>query len=521
MIPPAWSLFPPLTVIILAFLYRKMNFAFLAGIIVAALMSTSGSLSQSALLALKRLQETALTVDNLYLYGFLILIGTLVIAFNRTGSITDLANLAAERLHTKVQAETTAIIFSLVLFIDDYLSILTVGHVIQPVIQRFGVPRVKLAYLIHSLAGVVVILAPLSSWVATISAQLYQSGVSLDETTKPFILADPFFIYLSTIPFLFYSFLTIASVLFIVRYQLSFGPMHDYEKKNTVIPGKKVHTQHPVAAILPVVVPIVTLVASMIIGILYSGNYWLFGGTHTLTQAIQSNNNPFCMMLSAAAAALITSLSMSILTKKLTLTKIPALFVDGGLLMKDAILMIFLSATLGTMLKSDVFTGNYLASLLLGSVPIALLPALFFVVSLICALATGSAWGTFSLMLSIVIPMLVAVTGEMHPVAPEALFILLPALGAVFSGAVCGDQISPISETTIMAATSCGTTPLEHTRTQIPYALPALCWTIIGFIIAGYTVHLGSALSATYALIVALSGCIITLKVLNKRRSDI
>ncbi len=176
--------------------------------------------------------------------------------------------------------------------------------------------------------------------------------------------------------------------------------------------------------------------------------------------------------------------------------------------MKEAIFMVFLSSTLALMLKGDICTGQYLASLFIDSVSLWLLPALFFGVSLICALATGSAWGTFSLMLSIAVPMVIGVLNASIPADPATIGLLFPVFGAIFSGAVCGDHISPMSETTIMASTSCGTPPIIHAYTQFPYAFPAIISSILAFLIAGYCITNGYSMSVIPALGVAIICCI-------------
>ena len=496
-----------------------MNSAFLAGIIAAAFIASNGSPAQAIVLQLTRFKETLCNSDNLFLYGFLIAVGTLIILFNKTGSLHNLTTLAAKRLKNGRQVETASILFSFLLFVDDYLSILTTGHIIQPIAQRFGIPRVKVAYLIHSLAGTVVILAPISSWVATITAQLNQAGIHSIVDTTTTVIADPFFIYLKTVPYLFYSFITIAAAFFIVRKGISYGPMYAYEHEDTPLTQS---AQEPHFKDNPplwgIIIPFTVLLGMMFFGILYSGGFWLLGGNNSLIEALKNNANPFFIMFASAVAALCTGFFIGTYNKQCSVMHIPSIVFEGWHLMKGAIIMVFLSSTLAMMLKNDIFTGQYLASLFIGSVSLWLMPALFFIVSLMCALATGSAWGTFSLMLSIAIPMITTVLGVAIPAQPSMVSLLFPVLGAIFSGAVCGDHISPISETTIMAATSCGTSPLVHAYTQFPYALPVILSSLIAFLIAGYCTVQGSSYTIAYALIPAIFCCIVTMALFNRRK---
>ena len=395
------------------------------------------------------------------------------------------------------------------------MSILTTGHVIRSITDRFGIPREKIAFLIHSLAGSVVILVPISSWVAAITAQLSQAGVAPIGSKGAHIAADPFFIYLQTLPFMFYSFLIIGSVLFIVHKNISFGPMHACEqlahKDSTIAPQ---HEQS-VSKLIDLAIPLATLLLGMIVGLLYAGEFYIFGGNRSLVEALKHNDNPFLGMFTVGAIALAIGILLAIKRGTYSVSKLPRTILDGTHLMLGAILMIFFSSTLATMLKGDVMTGQYLADTLIGSVSTMLLPALFFIVSLICALVTGSAWGTFSLMLSIAVPMVASLFGTL-PVAPENAVLLLPVLGAIFSGAVCGDHISPISETTIMSAGSTDIQPFEHTYTQRPYALPAAICSLLAFVASGFLIQKSILLAIAAPLIGGLIVCCATLKMLSK-----
>lgn len=504
----AWSLLPPLTVLFIALTLRTMNLAFFSGVITAAYIASHGSIEQTLLISFNRLKSTATDYDNLFLYGFLILIGSLIVLFNKTGSLTKLTSIATARLKNGRQAQSASIVFSLLLFVDDYLSILTTGYVVQPIAQRFGIPRVKIAYLIHSLAGSVVILAPISSWVATITAQLGQAGINPLAEKASYIVADPFFIYLKTVPYMFYSFLTVISVFFIVRFSISYGPMREYEEKHLPLNTNNSGTKTDYSSLWGIILPFIVLLGTMFFGILYSGNFWLLGGSNNLIDALKSNTSPFFIMFLAALLALITEFIIGIFNKRCSLGDTPSIILGGWKLMKEAIFMVFLSSTLALMLKGDICTGQYLASLFIDSVSLWLLPALFFGVSLICALATGSAWGTFSLMLSIAVPMVIGVLNASIPADPATIGLLFPVFGAIFSGAVCGDHISPMSETTIMASTSCGTPPIIHAYTQFPYAFPAIISSILAFLIAGYCITNGYSMSVIPALGVAIICCI-------------
>jgi len=189
---------------------------------------------------------------------------------------------------------------------------------------------------------------------------------------------------------------------------------------------------------------------------------------------------------------------------------------EGFLLMRSSIIMIFLASVLGSFLRDDLHTGSYVAYLLLGTAPIYLIPVILFIVSLIITLTTGSAWGTFSLLIPIMTQMLVVFLHLDSSVALDQVFLLYPALGAILSGAACGNHISPFAETTIMTATSTGIQPLEHARTQFAYAIPVIISTFISFIIAGILCESNLWMSCLVSIVVGLGICIMLLILANR-----
>lgn len=510
------TLLPPAFVILGAIITRQIHPALLTGIAAASLIASKGAIFEAGSIGGHALWRTITDLDNLYLYAFLIAIGTLVSLFSVTGAATSFAHAVTQRIRTARQAQYSSLFVSLLLFIDDYLSILTTGYVMSPITDRFQIAREKLAFLVHSMAGPIVILAPVSSWVATIIAYLDQVGVSNTDNNKIRIAADPFFIFLKTIPFIFYSFLMIFSVWYIIRKNISFGPMTNYEKQATqnetssAAPQTKAYTSN-------LLLPLSVLVLGIVIGLPLAGGYWLFGGNHGLIEALKYNEHPFLVMLISAVFSVIVGFARCYQRNLIHFNQIPHIIYNGFELMISAITMVYLASTFSWLLANQVGTGQYLAYLFIGSVPLWLLPTMFFLVSLLCTIATGSAWGNFALMIPIAVPMIVALSELPIPIDPKALPLLLPALGAIFSGSVCGDHISPLSETTIMAATSSGCKPLTHSYTQLPLAIPAIISCTVAYILIGI---LGLYTSQTIALITVLVTsallCLILLRWLNK-----
>lgn len=490
-------LLPPVLVLIIALYSKQLIPALGIGIFSAGYIATGGYNPIQALFLIGSRIFTQITdLDNLYTYLFLILIGSLIILLNQTGGAGAFATLFTKHLRSKRMAETSSFLLSCTLFLDDYLSNLTVGHVMRPLTDTFFIPRAKLAFLVHSMTGPLVILAPLSSWAAMIVSQLENTGITAQYDANTKILVDPFYVYLKAIPFIFYSLFLIGSVIFIIRKRISFGPMKVHEdiahKEHNLFGGKTPpHTidiqsiQSTPGTLSDFLVPLSSLIITVIGGIAHSGGYYLCGGNATFIQAIKNNQQPFLVMAKASVITFCISVLYALLRNRINVRSIPTTLMQGTLLMLSPIIMVFLASTLGLLLKNDLRTGHYLATILIGNISITILPCMLYITSLIITIATGSAWGTIALMLPIAIPLITSMSGLALPITPEQLPILYPVLGAIFSGAVCGDHISPVSETTIMAASSAGCYPMDHVKTQFVYALPAIIYAFIAFIIAG------------------------------------
>jgi len=444
----------------------------------------------------------------------------MIVLFNRTGSINAFAQFITKHIRSARTIQSSSILISFALFIDDYLSILTTGFIMTPLTDRFGISRQKLAFLVHSLAGPVVILAPISSWVGAITMYMSEAGINANVHGAIHILDDPFFLYLKTIPFVFYSFLIIASIWYIVQYNVSYGPMHGYEKKQKqTTPDTFISQSSSNAHLSDLFAPILILIASTFIGLLYHGGYNLFGGKASFIQAIQQTTDLNLVLLLASLIAFISGIALSLIRKTVKIKEILSICQEGVQLMYSAVIMLLLTSIFGAMLKDNVLTGDYLASTLLACIPISLLPVMFFITTLIITLATGGAWAAIAISLPIAIPMLISLMQFTASTPASAIPILAPLLGAIFSGAVCGDNISPICGATIMTASSTGVTATEHAYTQFFYSLPALLCTALAFIMSGFLAHNYSPwVSALCPLIVSFILCITILRLINKNK---
>lgn len=521
LIYPWLSLIPPLIVVFAGFFLKDLTKALLLGIIIAIIIATNGSLGDFFPLFYTRIYEQISNSNNLYLYGFLFFIAFIVIIINRSTGPQAFVAAMSSRIRKASTVEYMSVFSSCALCIDDYLSILTVGHVLRGVTDHFNIPREKLAFFIHALAGSIVVLLPISSWVAAITGYLSQAGITTLQSDKTVFLIDPFFVYLRTIPFMFYSFIIFFSILFLIKKRIAYGSIGHLEKAPiSSSPHSSDYILNPNARVIDLFLPIGMIICSVFVSILYIGNCWIFGGTTSILESFKKNEDIFLILFIATLLSLIVTIVFGFIRKSLQIKTLPLIFREGYLLMKDAVVMVILASILGSLLKNDLMTGNYVAQLILHSIPLSLLPFIFFVTSLICTLATGAAWGTFAFMTAIAIPMLVPLFSLITPASSTDAPLLYPLLGAIFSGAICGDHISPFSETTIMAAKSTEISPFRHVSSQISYAIPAILGSAVSFFCVGFLITYSWKIQTAASLAIGLAISFGLMLILNTKNSD-
>jgi len=485
---------PPLLVVFTVFFTRRMLFSLLVGLIAGALIACDCNLIKAASLSIKRLFEsTGLanigSVDaiinnwNLLIFSFLICIGILITLLGYTGAAQAYAQLVRKRVKTKKQAEAASLLLSSIFFIDDYFSALTVGSVMRPVAALYKIHPVKLAFLTTAMATPLTILSPISSWVGEIMLQFRQVGIS--QTANSLVYADPFYIFVCSIPFITYALFMLISSWYIVLRSISYGPMKQYETV-TAANNPEGHTIHGKRAgsLFDFFLPIIILMATIFITLLATGNWTFFGGTATFLQALKNGSMSQALALGGIVGVFITFIFLY-MRKKIKSSQIGTICKNGFFLMYPSILMLICAWGLGSLLKNDLKTGLYIAHLLGTIIHVWILPLVCFALSALIATLIGSAWATIGLMLPIVVPMLVSLMGFEQMVLLEQLPLLLPVIGATLSGCILGTHISLIADNPIMAAASTGADHLEHIKTLFWYAFPAaissaLTYTIIG-----------------------------------------
>jgi Na+/H+ antiporter NhaC len=487
------SLLPALIVIIAIFITKKINQSLFVGILTAALIATDFYPILAGKLAFTRGLEV-FDLDTVLLYIFLFILGAIITLMAKTGGAYAFAHHIAEKKPSKKATEYYSMLISTLLSIDDYLSTLTVGYVMRPLTDHVRIPRAKLAFLVHAMADGLIMLVPISSWVTALTSTLSQAGIT-DTGSGIKISADPFLLYVQTIPFIFYGFLIVLCVAFLIKTQLAFGPMAHHESVaqsygnlygSKESPGETIQTEAHMDSLADLILPLSLLLGIILIGSLWMGDYFLFGGSHGFLDAIKNNTQQDRSIIMCIAGAFSFGLSwlFAAQRKKISKTSIPSLFIGSYKLMVPALILITLANILGKLLASDLQAGAYLANLLLGTLPLFILPLVLFLVALFLAAIT-SAFGSMMILIPIMVPTTIILSGTIAPTTLSAVPLLLPVLGAIFSGAICGNQISPMSDTTIMVSTSTGIEPAEHAKTQFPYALIAIVGSAISFFVAG------------------------------------
>ncbi|MGE0207323.1 MAG: Na+/H+ antiporter NhaC family protein, partial [Candidatus Babeliales bacterium] len=402
-----WAvLIPPVLVLICAIITHRVLPSLFLGIVSSALIVKNFNVINTVTFLAKNFWEQLYDASNLYTFAFLIVLGMLISLMSSAGGTAAYGDIIKNILKNARSAKFSSIILSILFMFDDFFSCLTVGCIMRPLTDGYKIPRAKLAFLIDSLAAPLVIIMPISTWIAMLLMQLDKSGISTNMHDSPLFIADPFVAYLHIIPFIFYSFITLFSVWFIVKHHISFGLMAQHEKiaqeTGNLFGGKtplKTTTKELTGkgALLDFIFPLASLVIGSFFAFLYSGNSTLFGGTNSFFETLKKADIFYAFFV-GSVLAFIASMLLMMLRKKIVLKDLKPITQEGLDLMVGSIQILFFAWTFSSILKNDLQTGQYLAHLLIGALPAWLLPAMFFVTSLLTAIATGSSWGTIAVM---------------------------------------------------------------------------------------------------------------------------
>ncbi len=487
-------LLPPLLVIVSVLLTRKMILSFLIGIIASALIVTDGSLYQALTLTANKLWvSTGLDVltkpqnffssMNLLIFLFLIMLGILIALLSQTGAAQAYVSVVQKYVKNRTAAQVASLILSLFFFIDDYFSALTVGSVMRPLAQLYNVHPVKLAFLTTAMATPITIISPISSWVGEIVLQLKQIGIG-PEGPQTIIAADPYFVFVSAIPYSIYALLLIVSTWYIVLRGISYGPMRKYDQAITSDNRQEIIQTN--ASLADFLLPLGILITGVFVMLLYTGDYFLFGGKNSFADAIK-NASPQQALFAGGLISLVCSVIYFYAKKRISSQSLGDCFKKGFNLMFPSIVMLVCAWALGNILKNDLKTGSYIAALVSSFINLKLFPLVCFLCAGFIAWMIGSAWATIALMFPIIIDMIQKLMHLEHNTPLELVPLIIPIVGATLSGCVTGTQLSIISDNPIMSAASTGADHLEHVKTMAWYVIPVAVATACAFTFLGIT----------------------------------
>ncbi len=482
-----WSLVPPIITIILALATKEVYMSLAIGIFIGVLMYTGFNIL-GAIDTMFDIMSDKIG-GNVNILVFLVLLGIIVAAIQKSGASQAYGELAAKKIKGKRSALFVTMFLGILIFIDDYFNCLTVGTVMRPVTDRFKITRAKLAYIIDATAAPICIIAPVSSWAAAVSSSLPEnSGI------------DGFALFLSTIPLNLYAWLTLLFMAFIIFVNKDFSRMAEFERKsgNTlVIPDEYADDDStaPVGkgAIIDLILPLLILIGSCVFGMLYTGG--ILEGKGIAESFAECDSAKGLVM--GSFIALVFTFFLYVPRRILDFTTFCSCFVNGFKQMTSAIFILCLAWTLSGVCGEDYLNiGGYVGSVVSGNQTVAvMLPAVFFLVALGLAFATGTSWGTFG----ILIPIVLAVAGYDMNLATITV-------AAVLAGAVGGDHVSPISDTTILASAGAQCHHIDHVSTQIPYVICVSVCCFFGYVVAGFT---GNGLMGTATGVILLLAVLI------------
>ena len=465
-----WSLIPPIVAIALALITKEVYSSLFVGILIGGLFY-SGFAFETTVTHVFQDGIVGVLSDsyNVGILVFLVVLGIMVCLMNKAGGSAAFGRWASEHITSRAGAQLATILLGVLIFIDDYFNCLTVGSVMRPVTDKHNISRAKLSYLIDATAAPICIIAPISSWAAAVTG--FVEG------------EDGFSIFIRAIPYNYYAILTIVMMIIIVILKIDYGPMKLHEK-NALDGDLYTTPDRPYAnaeeavdeskgTVVDLVFPIVVLIICCVIGMIYTGGF--FGGA-SFVEAFSNSDASVGLML-GSFFALVVTIAFYAVRKVLKFSESMACVPDGFKAMVPAILILTFAWTLKAMTDS-LGAAEYVAGVMDSAAGglVNLLPAIIFLVGCFLAFATGTSWGTFG----ILIPIVVAVFAGTN----ETMMIM--SISACMAGAVCGDHCSPISDTTIMASAGAQSNHVNHVTTQLPYAITVAAVSFVTYLIAGF-----------------------------------
>ncbi len=510
---------PPLIVILLAAITKRILFALSVGVVSASLIVADGNIFKACIYAVKRVLLTIqithvtslegfLASTNFLMVLFFLLLGVLITMIRYSGAAYAYGAYVMRKIKTARGVQVASLVLSNCFFIDDYFASITVGSVMQSITDHFQIPRVKLALLISSLAAPLAILVPLSTWIADLLGLLRNTGVGLD-ASGTIIASAPYSFYLSSVPFMMYAIIIVVSIWYMVLTKASYGIIARHERiaeKTGDLFGGKIPVAQRNAEIseelkksstlFDFLLPISLLFGLTIVLVLWTGNWVYFGGSNNLTLTLQQGRMFVSLFFGVVGSVFITMVYY-LFRQRIQLKKLPSLIHEGMAMMTDSICMLLLIWTLSGIIRDDLNTGAYLANLLIGQVRVAFFPLMFFALTAFISTLMGTAWGAIGILVPLAFSMVPTFLALPLPLDPAQIPLLSALLGAIVCGAVVGNHMSPIADVMLMSATSAGAYHLDVVKSQIQLTVPTVFASLLAYYVVGLTLdRYGSFVSA-------------------------
>ena len=511
-----WAFLPAVIAIVLALVTKQVYVSLFLGIFVGAMMYAGGN-PLKALFTLYQVMSEKVG-GNTPIIVFLVVLGILVVLMQKSGGAKAYGDWAGKKIKSKGGALAATAGLGCLIFVDDYFNCLTVGSVMRPVTDKFKISRAKLAYIIDATAAPVCIIAPISSWAAAVAGELEGDGLM---------------VFISTIPFNVYALLTLVMVFALCFLKFDFGKMkkNDYIAETTgdLHAGEATNDEkseeikaNPRGKVQHLLIPVIVLILCCIGGMLFTGFFynWDTGLIDTELQSANfieafSNCDAGLSLAIGSTVALFIIAIYYMITRTVSFKEITGSFTEGFKAMVPAILILTFAWSIsgimgakGGYLDAQAFVAENLAN---SSFPQFLFPAIFFILAGLIAFSTGTSWGTFG----VLVPIAVTILGGSGT-------LTLITVSATLGGAVYGDHISPISDTTILASAGAECNHVDHVNTQLPYATVVAVIAALAYVVAGLCATLGGILSAVIMWAVALvlfAIFVIIIKMISKKKN--
>ena len=497
---------PPIIAIVLALLTKEVYLSLFAGCALGALLVTGFHPWE----AFDTLYNTMIDSADFSILMFMILLGMIVMLMQESGGTRAYGEWASARLKTKKSALIATSLLGVLIFVDDYFNCLTVGSVMRPVTDKNKISRAKLAYIIDATAAPICIIAPISSWAAAVN-----SYVPANSSMSGFEM------FISTIPFNLYAILTLYMVFFVSIAGFDFGLMKKHEKNaengDVFTSGGEAFTENKVTdpteggkyargKVIDLIVPMIVMIVTAIGAMIWTGH--LNGGTNLVENFANCSSSESLVFagLVTIGFLLIFYLPRRVIGFKDFMNSVP----EGGKLMMPAILILVLAWTLKGMTDALGIGEFVRSSISLNPGLVHFIPLIIFCIAIFIAFSSGTSWGTFAILVPIVI--------NMFAESDQTMMII--AVSSVLAGAVCGDHLSPISDTTIMSSSGAQSNHINHVRTQMQYAFVVIAVCVAGYLIAGFTKNWWITLISSLVLLTCVL-LVIRKRELSKNKNEI